>query len=120
MPATIRQVVDDALELVGEVAGSGVQMFGDDRMRKNAIRGFNMLFKKYPWHQFIKWYRLELDGVLGVVKTDSFEQVKDFEDFFHVSRDGETNQVPIWPRHGNPFAGGIIGGTQLRYWTSLH
>jgi len=121
MSATVRQVVDDALELVGEVAGPGVQMYGDDRMRSNAIRAFDMLFKKYPWHQYRKWYRLQLDGVLGVVTTDAFEQVKDFEDFIKICRDAESEPIPMWPRDANPFSSAITsGGTQLRYWTSLH
>lgn len=119
MSVTIRQVVDDALELVGEVTGSGTQQFGDDRMRSNAVRAFDMLFKKYPWHQFRKWWRLELDGTLGIVTTDVFGQVRDFEDFFKVVRDGETVDLPMWPRNGNPYGSGIVGGTQARYWTSL-
>lgn len=120
MTATVRQVVDDALELVGEVAGPGVQMYGDDRMRSNAIRAFDMLFKKYPWHQYRKWFRLALDGTLGVVSTDAFEQVKDFEDFIKVTRDGESQGLPIWPREANPFSNAVSGGTQVRYWTSLY
>lgn len=117
MPATIRQIVDDALQYVGEVAGAGTQQFSDDRMFKDAIRGFNLVFKKYHWHQYRKWFRLQLDGVLGIVSTDAFEQVIDFEDFISVHRDTEDNQLPILPKSRNPYT---ITGTQVRFWTGLH
>jgi hypothetical protein len=118
MSATLRQVVDGALRLVGEVAGSGVQQYGDDRMRDNVIRGFNLLFKKYPWHQFRKWYRLELDGVLGVINTNGLTQVKDFEDFIAVFPDAQSEPLSLLPKELNPYT--LSSGTRVMYWTGLH
>lgn len=117
MPATIREIVDDALEFVGEVAGVGTQQFAEDRMFNDAVRAFNMLFKKYDWHQFRTWFRLSLDGVLGQVTTDDLWPVRDFEDFVAVYRDGETCPVPVLPKQTNPF---MLKGALVRYWTSLH
>lgn len=121
MTATVRQVVDDALGLAGELAGSGVQMFSEDRVFDFAVRAFDMLFKKYPWHQYRKWYQLTLDGALGIITTDALEKVKDFEDFFYVSRDGDEECLPLWPKDRNPY-GRSIGGssTTVQFWTSLH
>jgi hypothetical protein len=117
MPATIRQIVEDSTELIGEVAGVGVQTYTEDQLRNHAIRGFNLLFKKNAWEQYRKWFRLSLDGTLGVVSTDSFESVLDFEDFIGVYRDAETKKLPILPKGFNPYT---ISGTQVNFYTSLH
>lgn len=117
MSATIREIVNDALGIIGEVAGAGVQEFSEDRSMADAIRGFNMLFKKYHWHQFRKWYSITLDGTLGIPTTDSFERVIDFEDFMSITRDKEDVPLPILPKTKNP---STVSGTQVRYWSSMH
>lgn len=119
MSATIREIVNQALTVVGEVAGPGVQMYEDDRMKADAIRAFNMMFKKYPWQQYLKWFTVTLDGSTGKATTGPFNQVMDFEDFIAVHRDGETQRLPIAPTRMNP-ATLASGGTQVMYWTSLH
>ena len=91
MSATIREIVNQALTVVGEVSGPGVQMYEDDRMKADAIRAFNMMFKKYPWQQYLNWFTVTLDGATGRPKTSPFEQVKDFEDFIAVYRDQEAH-----------------------------
>ena len=118
MAVTVRQAVDSALRLVGEVAGAGVQQYGDDRMRENVIRGFDLMFKKYPWQQFRKWYRLELDGTLGIITTDALPAVKDFEDFLGVYPDACPDPLPLMPKELNPYT--LASGTRVRCWTSLH
>lgn len=119
MSATIRQIKDDALALVGEIAGSGVATFTEDRMMAEVIRSFNLLFKKYHWPQYQKWYRIQLDGVLGVSTTDAFEDIVDFEDFICIMRDTSSVPLPIKPSGMNPYALANVG-TAVRYWTSLH
>lgn len=118
MSGTIRKIVDDALVIVGEVAGVGVQTYGDDRMFADAIRGFDMMFKKYYWDQFLHWDRLALDGTLGIVTTNDLAGVRDFEDFSSVHRDNEQPQLPVLARKVNPFASFPSGGSVLCY-TSL-
>lgn len=118
MTATIQEVMDDAFDIIGEVAGSGTQAFEDDIMRSNVVRGFNMLFKKYAWEQYTGWFRIELDGVNGMPTTDAFEQVKDFEDFIAVHRDAETVPMPILPKTINPFSF-TTGDTRVCYWSSM-
>lgn len=117
MPATIRQIVDDALILIGEIAGVGVQQFSEDRMMKDAIRGFNMLFKKRFWEQYSGWARVALDGTTGVITTDRFERVIDFEDFGSVCRAGERCSLPILNKSLNPLT---LTGTSVLCWTSMH
>lgn len=119
MSATIRQIVDDALQIVGEVSGVGVQTYDDDIMYKAAIRAFNIMFKKRFWRQYMKWFRLQLDGTLGVVSTDALAMVLDHEDFQSVYRDGERRPLSIFPRGHNPYS--FTGtGSKVLYWDSLH
>ena len=93
MSATIREIVNQALTVVGEVSGPGVQMYEDDRMKADAVRAFNMMFKKYPWQQYLKWFTVALDGVSGRPSTGPFNQVLDFEDFVAVHRDGRVRSI---------------------------
>lgn len=119
MSATIRQIVNDAEGIVGEVAGAGVQTFSEDRMKADAIRGFNLLFKEYFWDQYLRWSQLTLDGVLGVVtSTTALATVLDFEDVLAVHRDQEESPLPIMPKRKNPFAR-LATGQVVLYWTAL-
>ena len=118
MSATIREIVNQALTVVGEVAGPGVQLYEDDRMKADAIRAFNMMFKKYPWQQYLKWYRVTLDGTTGRPNTGPFNQVLDFEDFIAVHRAGQSPRLPIAPTRLNPSV--LASGTMALYWTSLN
>ena len=120
MPATIRNIVDDAQELVGEVSGPGVQMYSDDRMFADAIRSFNMLFKKYNWRHYCNWFQLTLDGVKGIPTTNELEHVLDFEDIIAVRRDGAYTNLSIAPRSISPFQGDMLSGSGPVYWSSLN
>jgi hypothetical protein len=116
MTVTIRQVVDDALSVVGEVAGAGVQAFSEDILFDNCIRGFNLLFKKYPWDQYTDWFQLTLDGVTGKVTTTPFTNVIDPEDILSVRIDKSISPLPVLGQRQNPFN---ITGTTPRFWKAL-
>lgn len=102
MAATIREIVDEAQRAVGEVAGVGVQMYSDDRMFEETIRGFNLIFKKRAWEQYSDWTTVVLDGATGIITTDSFENVIDLDDFISVNRAGYTDSLPRKPIMTNP------------------
>jgi len=116
MSATIRTIVDDATELIGEVAGVGVQQFDDDVLFRHVIRAFNLLFKKTHWENYRQWFTVVLDGTTGVITTDTFEQVIDFDDFIAVHIAGETGALPTLSKNINP---NTIKGTRPRCYTSL-
>jgi hypothetical protein len=117
--ATIREIVDAALTVVGEVAGPGVQMYEEDRMKADATRAFNMMFKKYNWDQYLDWFTVTLDGTTGKITTDAFAQVKDFEDFIAAYSAGQNAPIPFKPRKENPNS--IFGsGTNVCAWSSLN
>lgn len=118
MPVTVNDVVTDAQELVGEVAGIGVQTYGEDIMIKHAIRGFNMLHTKYPWDEYRKWFQLALDGTTGrFTANNSFDNVRDFGDFLIIKPTGQTQEIPVLHHRENPFA--FAGSGYPRRYTSV-
>ena len=120
MSATIREIVNAALTVVGEVTGPGVQLYEDDRMKDDAIRAFNMMFKKYNWHQYLQWFSITLDGLTGKPVETPFKRVMDFEDFVAVYRDMETIPLPIAPAKMNPFSLASGSTSQAMFWTSMN
>jgi hypothetical protein len=117
--ASIREIVNAALTVVGEVAGAGVQMYEEDRMKADAVRAFNMMFKKYNWDQYLDWFTVTLDGVTGKITTDAFAQVKDFEDFIAAFSANNNAPIPFKPRKENPFSM-TSTGTNVYAWGSLN
>lgn len=119
MSATIRQIVDAALTVVGEVTGTpGVQFYEEPRMLDDANRAFNMIFKKYTWEQYLQWFTVTLDGTTGKITTNAFTNIADFEDFIAVHRDKESSRLPVAPKRLNPSSLGST--TRVLYWTSLN
>jgi hypothetical protein len=121
MSATITQIVSDAVLIIGQVGGTGVNEFGEDQLIAAAVRGFNMMFKKDFWPQYLNWYSFALDGTLGVASSNVFSSVVqlDFEDFVAVFRDAETVPLPVKPRNMNPYTL-TSAGTKVLFWDSLH
>ncbi len=116
MAKSIREIVTDAQELLGDVPGAGVQTYGDDRMFRDCIRAFNLFHKKYPWDQFISWTQASLDGVTGKPTIDIFQNLKDFEDILSVFPSQSNFQIPILDRRRNPLT---LTGSRGLFWTAL-
>jgi hypothetical protein len=116
MAKTIRELVTDAQELLGEVAGAGVQTYSDDRMFRDCIRAFNIFHKKYPWEQFTTWTVCNLDGTTGKVVDPVFQQLRDFDDILSVFPDQSDFQIPVLDRRRNPTT---LTGSRALFWTSI-
>lgn len=119
MSATVEQIKDDALTLIGQVAGPASQAYDDIRMFNEVIRSFNMVFKKFHWHQYRQWFRVQLNGTTGKVTTDDLQNIRDFEDFIGVYRDTEREPLPIMPKDVNPYMSSVATGARARFWTAL-
>jgi hypothetical protein len=118
MSSTIRRIVDDALSVLGEVAGAGVSTYSEDRMMNDAIRSFNLLFKKYHWPHMTEWFRFQLDGVLGIPPADTFAFVRDIEDFVSVHLDANHTPLPVLNKKLNPYAvKALQGAGNAQAWT---
>lgn len=112
--STLRQIVNDTLNVLGEVEGAGVATYSEDRMMRDAIRSFNLLFKKYYWPHMMEWFNVPLDGTLGIVPADTFQYVRDIEDFYSCYKDGQQMPLPTLPKNINPYTLG--SDTTVRYW----
>lgn len=121
MAATVGDIVDGALVWVGEVAGPSVEQYGNDQMMMAVVRAFNLIFKKYQWRQYRAWYRVQLDGILGVPTGTDLQNIRDFEDIYGVFRDGSNQRVQQLPMTQNPFASNLNSGATgtVQYWDSL-
>lgn len=117
MAASVRDIVNGALELVGQVSGSGVQVYADDFARRCAVRAFDMLFKKRDWEQFLEWTNPTLDGTTGIITADLYTAIRDFEDFLAVYREGESKPLPVMDHKRN---WNKLTGTRVQTWTGLH
>jgi|SRR4051812_25055518 hypothetical protein len=116
MAKTIREIVTDAQELLGDVPGAGVQTYADDRMFRDCIRAFNLFHKKFPWEQFLSWSACALDGVTGKIVDPVFQNLKDFEDILAVFPENSNFQIPILDRRRNPQT---LTGSRGLFWTAL-
>jgi hypothetical protein len=116
MAKTIREIVTDAQELLGDVMGAGVQQYSDDRMFRDCIRAFDLFHKKHPWDQFTSWSLCHLDGVTGKIVDPIFQNLKDFEDIFTVFPSNSNFQIPILDRRRNPLT---LTGSMGLFWTAL-
>jgi hypothetical protein len=104
MPNTISEIVEATQALVGEVAGIGVQTYGEDVMMKHAIRAFNVLHAKYPWDEYRQWFQLTLDGTTGrVTSNNSFDYVREFGDFLTIQPTGTSHEIALLHNRENPF-----------------
>jgi hypothetical protein len=116
MAKTIREIVTDAQELLGDVPGAGVQTYSDDRMFRDCIRAFNMFHKKYPWDQFMSWSACVLDGTTGKITNPIFQNLRDFEDIFAVFPEGSNFEIPVLDRRRNPMT---LTGSRSLFWCAL-
>jgi hypothetical protein len=116
MAVTVNQVVQDALGILGEVTGIGVQTYSEPRLIKDCGRGFNTLFKKRMWRQYCQWTNAVLDGVFGKPVTDAFATVMDMDDIKTICPMGFSDSIPRLPEGLNP---AIMTGTSPLYWDSL-
>jgi hypothetical protein len=117
MAKTVREIVTDAQELIGDVPGAGVQTYSDDRMFRDCIRAFNIFHKKYPWEQFQSFTLAALDGVTGKIATDIFQYLKDSEDIFAVFPEQSDIEIPVLGHRRNPAM--YRGSGPGRFWTTL-
>lgn len=114
---TLGTVVQRAIEVIGQVAGTGVQVYAEDQMLRDAIRGFNLVLKKYNWPHYCTWRTFTLDGVTGKdVGAGQFTDVRDIDDLISVHRANEDTPLAILSPDTNP---NRLSGTAIYFWNFL-
>ncbi|MCI0557534.1 MAG: hypothetical protein MN733_03485 [Nitrososphaera sp.] len=113
--STLTQITQRVIQSIGEVEGTSVQTYSEPRVEEAIIQTFELVFRKYWWPQYCKWFQRTLDGTLGIV-TASLSEIKDFRDIRVVIPDGEEKGIPQLPWGKNPFN---LTGTKPRYYEAL-
>ena len=75
------------------VAGTGVQVYAEDRIAEMIQHKFDVLFDEVFWPQFMSWEELTLDGTLGIVTTDMTSKIKRFDDIRVIF--AENSNTPL-------------------------
>jgi len=78
--ATLAQLIARTEDRLSMVAGTGVQVYAEDRIGEMIQHKFDVLFDEAFWPQFLTWATWALDATLGVVTTDLTDLVKRFDD----------------------------------------
>lgn len=96
------------------VAGSGVQIYSEDRIAEMIQHKFDVLFEEAFWPQFCTWYTWTLDETLGIVTTDLTEILKRYEDIQVIFPDASnTALTKVSSLTLNPFT--LSGTTPIHY-----
>ncbi|MAG26316.1 hypothetical protein CMI47_12270 [Candidatus Pacearchaeota archaeon] len=96
------------------VAGTGVQVYAEDRIAEMIQHKFDVLFDEVFWPQFFSWSQWTLDATLGVVTTDLTDLIKRFEDIAVVfPENSNTALTKISKLTTNPFE--LAGTTPIHY-----
>ena len=91
--ATLTQLVTRVADRLSMTAGTGVQIYAEDRIAEMIQHKFDVMFEEAFWPQFLTWETWTLDGILGIVTTDLTEKLKRFEDIRVLFPD--TSNVPL-------------------------
>lgn len=115
--------VQEVIKAVGEVPGTSVQTYSEDRVERAVQATFTFLMNKNWWEDYTVWKQHELDGELGIITDDAFggsaelEALENFNDIRIVMRGDSTEAIPVIGTGFNPFS---LEGTEPRYIESLH
>lgn len=113
--STFRDLVKAVTTNLGEVAGTGVQAYSEDRILEVVVQTFNLVWGKYAWDQYTDWSQRTLDGTLGIITAD-LSDVRSHEDIINVFPATSDVPLPKMNRSRNPF---LLQGTSVRFWSSL-
>jgi len=115
--STLTQLITRTVDRLSMVAGSGTQIYAEDRIAEMIQHKFDILFDKAFWPQFLTWAQWTLDGTLGIVTTDLSSLVKRFEDIRVIFPQNSTTPLTkMSALTTNPFE---LSGTQPIHYEAL-
>jgi hypothetical protein len=116
MASTLSQLITRVQERISQAAGSGIQIYAEDRVAEMIWHKFETIFDTRFWPDYSTWETMTLDGTLGVVTTDLTDKIKRFEDIGIIyPEDSDTPLTRVTPFSMNP---NNIGGTSARVYES--
>ena len=112
--STLTQLTTRVADRLSMAAGSGVQIYAEDRIAEMIQHKFDVLFDEVFWPQFCTWYQWTLDGTLGVVTTDLTDILKRYEDIQVIFPESSTSAITkMSPLTTNPFE--LSGTVPIHY-----
>jgi len=101
MSVTVDEVRQDAIKLLSQVAGTGVQMYAEDKLLIYVRQAFNAIFKQDFWPQYYEWETsIPLDGTGGIITTTV--AYAEYDDIQYIWQAGTRREVPPLPARLNP------------------
>lgn len=116
MSATVRDIITAVQHELGEVAGAGVQVYSEDRIRTHVEQCFEIVFIKHAWDEYCTWIQAELDELNGIFTTDAMSSVRSMQDVVTVIREEDNHPIPKLAPNINPFK---ITGSKAKNWSGL-
>jgi hypothetical protein len=116
--AKLSQLISRTADRLSMAAGTGVQVYAEDRIAEMIQHKFDVLFTEVFWPQFSSWTTYTLDGTLGVVTADLTDVVKRFEDIRVVyPENSNTALTKLTALTTNP---NTLSGTSPIHYESLN
>jgi hypothetical protein len=104
---------------LSQVAGTGTQLYAEDRIANYLQQVFNFVFKETWWEDYMQWFERTLDGSQGVVTT-KLDDIAEWDDIRRVFHEDSDVPLRVLPSNINPFRiGGSAqaGSTTPRYYS---
>lgn len=96
------------------VAGTGVQIYAEDRIAEMVQHKFDTLFDEEFWPHLSAWSQWTLDETLGVVTADLTDLIKRFDDIQVIFPENSNSALTLLAASTiNPFL--ITGSTPLHF-----
>lgn len=103
--ATLGELVIKVTRRIGQVSGTGVQLYAEDVIADMLQHKFDVLFDEAWWPQFMHWQQVSLDGTTGVPTTNLATltyPVKNFRDIRAVFPYNKDRALAKMSAHRQP------------------
>lgn len=99
--STIQSLITRVERELSQAAGSGVQLYADDRIADQIVTAFNLVFEEDWWPFYCNYYQRTLDGSTGFITSDI--PITRSRDLRAIWRSGSDKQLPLLPFGSNPY-----------------
>ena len=117
---TLTNLTQAVIEEIGEVSGTSVQTYSEDRIERKVKQAFRFVLKKFWWPEYMKWYSATIDGSTGVINANLIDKTEAeirFEDIRVILPEKATTPLALLP---NTIIPTEITGNNAKYFESLH
>ena len=111
---TFRALIQQVIKRLSMTAGTGVQIYAEDKIGIMLQDAFDQIFDDYSWSRFLCQGTGTLDGVTGVITTDISGLIKSYGDLNRVFFDKCVRPLCVLPTSINPFT---LSGTRPLYYS---